>query len=71
MQAMTLQQAETIVAGWRGGRQPADGWESPAGPLFGDHAEADITLSGMRVTTCGTNCTMSCVMDSKVVRMCC
>lgn len=75
MPTLTPQEAETIVAGWRGGHRSGDGWESPAGPLFaiGDHAEADITLSGgIWLGTCGTNCSSpSCAMDSKLILMCC
>lgn len=73
MQALTLEQAETIVADWRRGRQSADGWESPAGPLFaaGEYAEADLTWSGAWLGTCGTNCSVSCAMNSKIVRTCC
>ncbi|MEV0612871.1 DUF6229 family protein [Nonomuraea sp. NPDC050404] len=49
MARMTAELAGQIVAGWRGGPQPVEGWDSPAGPLFssGDYAEADITMEAI------------------------
>lgn len=48
MPMMSVELAEQIVAGWRGGR-PVDGFDSPAGPLFasGEYAEADITMESI------------------------
>jgi hypothetical protein len=69
-----VEQAEAIVAGWRGGLAPAEGWDSPAGPLFpsGEHAETDITMSRMWLQTCGTNCSSaSCLANTNIVVNCC
>ncbi|HET6214680.1 MAG TPA: DUF6229 family protein [Micromonosporaceae bacterium] len=37
--------AETIVAGWRGGAETVEGYANPAGPLFlgGERTESDLT----------------------------
>ncbi|MFI7708215.1 DUF6229 family protein [Nonomuraea sp. NPDC049480] len=74
MPTLTLNQAETIVAGWRTGAEPVAGWKSPAGPLFpsGEYAEADISATiTAGVSICGTACTWSCLQSSRVRLACC
>ncbi|MFC6092667.1 DUF6229 family protein [Saccharothrix lopnurensis] len=56
MSTLELAQAEETIAGWLRG----DSGDSPAGPLFTGHAEADITMTGGEFTAwCGTICTYS------------
>lgn len=62
MPTIAPERAEQIVAGWRSGVAPVDGWENPSGPLYpsGEYAEADITMTGARISgRCGTACTYS------------
>lgn len=74
MPTLTLDQAETIVTGWRTGFQPVEDWQNPAGPLFpsGQYAEADITAAiTTAISICGTECTFSCLRSSEVRLSCC
>lgn len=63
MPTIAPERAEQIVAAWRGGVEPVDGWENPSGPLYpsGAYAEADITMTGpvWAAATCGTVCSYS------------
>lgn len=73
MSTLVEENVEKIVASWRGGAAPVDGWKSPAGPMFvaGEFAEADLT--SMAVTPrCGSNTTRnSCYQESTVWLICC
>ncbi|WP_433257235.1 DUF6229 family protein [Streptosporangium sp. CA-135522] len=65
---VTLEQAEEIIAGWRSGTEPIEGWDNPAGPLLssGEYAESEITMAGVPESgRCGTACTWS------MTRVCC
>ncbi|MDP9864480.1 MULTISPECIES: DUF6229 family protein [Streptosporangium] len=60
--SVTIEKAEEIIAAWRAGEEPGDGWDSPAGPLLpsGEYAESEITMTGPPISgRCGTACTAS------------
>ncbi len=64
----TLDRAEEIIAAWRSGSDPVEGWDNPAGPLLtgGAYAESEITMIYPRTNNyCGTDCTNS------RTRLCC